>query len=258
MSSDPRHLPWDACFNVRDLGGFATRDGRTTRWRRVVRADNICRLTWHGRTALVRYGIRTVIDLRSRKELALEHDPFGRTELTGVNYLNLPQLSDAFWSRWHQRLTGHEADLLTLETSRENIARMFTVIANAPDGGVLIHCHAGKERTGLAAALLLALSGVDPDAINADQVASDAYLEPLYEAWLAQVDDAAARARGTSRLRQDPTQISRTLAAVEDQFGGVERYLLDSGVGEEDLARVRSRLRAESAMSQSDAIGTPA
>lgn len=71
MDADPRHLPWDACFNVRDLGGFPARDGHVTRWRAVVRADNICRLTHHGRAALARYGIRTAIDLRSKKELAL-------------------------------------------------------------------------------------------------------------------------------------------------------------------------------------------
>jgi protein tyrosine/serine phosphatase len=244
MIDDARHLPWDACLNVRDLGGFATRDGRTTRWRSLVRADNLCRLTWHGRTALVRYGVRTVIDLRSKKELALEHDPFDRPELADVTYLNLPQLSAEFWARWNHRMTGHEGDLLTLETCRQNIAEMFTAIASAPEGGVLLHCHAGKERTGLAAAMLLAVTGVDAEVINADHVASDAYLEPLYVAWLAQVDDAATRERGTAHLRLDPEQMLLTLKAVEERYGGAERYVLDCGVRRADLERVRERLLA--------------
>ncbi|OLC56996.1 MAG: hypothetical protein AUH85_04525 [Chloroflexi bacterium 13_1_40CM_4_68_4] len=244
MSQDARHLPWDACFNVRDLGGFATRDGRTTRWRSLVRADNVCRLTWHGRTALVRYGVKTVIDLRSKKELTLEHDAFGRPELAGVRYVNAPQLSEEFWARWNQGMTGHEGDLLTLETCRQNVAEMFAVIANAPEGGVLFHCHAGKERTGLATAMLLALAGVEAEAINADHVASDVYLEPLYEAWLAQVDDPAKRERGTAHLRLNPEQLLLTLRALEDRFGGVERYLLDCGVPRVDLERVRERLIA--------------
>ena len=52
MSTDPRLLHWDACLNARDLGGFPTRDGRTTRAHAVIRADNLCRLTRHGRQAL--------------------------------------------------------------------------------------------------------------------------------------------------------------------------------------------------------------
>ena len=121
---------------------------------------------------------------------------------------------------------------------------MFTAIARAPDGGVLIHCHAGKERTGLAAAMILALVGVDRVTINADHVMSDAYLEPLYEAWLAQVDDAAARQRGTAHLRVDPDQMLLTLAAIDGQFGGVERYLLESGVASDDVERIRARFLA--------------
>jgi len=244
MSADPRHLRWDACFNVRDLGGFPTRDGGTTRWRALVRADNICRLTHHGRTALARYGIRTVIDLRSKKELALEHDPFSRPELADVGYVNLPQCSDEFWAGWDPRMSGHEGDMLTFETCQGNIAAMVTAIAVAPEGGVLIHCHAGKERTGLAAAVLLALAGVDRDAINADQVAGDVYLEPLYEAWLAQAEDPARRERGTAHLRLDHDQFRLTLAALDDRYGGAERYLLGCDVAPADLARVRERLVA--------------
>lgn len=244
MTNDARHLAWDACLNVRDLGGFATRDGRTTRWRALVRADNLCRLTHHGRKALARYGIRTVIDLRSRSELTLEHDPFSRPELAGISYLSLPQLSDEFWARWNQRMTGHEGDLLTLDTCQQNIAQMITTIALAPDGGVLFHCHAGKERTGLAAAILLALAGVDADDINADHVASDVYLEPLYQAWVAAIEDPQKRERGTAHLRLDPDQMRLTLAAIDERYGDVVSYVLRCGVSRDDLARLRTRLIA--------------
>ena len=242
MIADPRHLPWDACLNVRDLGGFATRDGRTTRWRALVRADNLCRLTWHGRNALVRYGIRTVIDLRSTKELALEHDPFTRSELAEVARLHLPLLSAEFWTTWHRRMSPHEADVLALETSRPNVAALVSAIGNAPEGGVVIHCHAGKERTGLAMAVVLALVGVDRDAINADHVASDAYLEPLYEAWNAAAEDAAVRERGTGRFHLDPRQMLDTLTTLDERFGGAQQYLIDSGVEDRELDRVRERL----------------
>src|SRR5438132_6932266 len=63
MLTDPRHLHWDACLNVRDLGGFPTRGGGTTRRHALVRADNLCRLTAHGRSAMPRHGVRTAIAL---------------------------------------------------------------------------------------------------------------------------------------------------------------------------------------------------
>lgn len=242
MNADPRHLPWDACLNVRDLGGFTTRDGHQTRWRTLVRADNLCRLTWHGRTALVRYGIKTVIDLRFPSELALEHDPFSRPELDQVRRLKLPLLSEAFRTSWNHRMTGHESDLLTLATCRANFAAVIQAVADAPEGGVLFYCHAGKDRTGQVAAVLLALLGVDHELINADHVASDRYLEPLYEAWIGQADDPAVRARGASHLRLDPAQMRQTLAALNDAYGGAESYLLASGVTPGSIGRVRRRL----------------
>src|SRR5260370_9522520 len=172
MPTDPRLLHWDACLNARDLGGFPTRDGHVTRWRAVIRSDNLCRLTHHGRTELARYGVRTAIDLRSKKELALEHDPFGRPELKEVGYLNLSQTSDAFWKAWSHELSGHETDLVTLSTCPENIVAMFAAIAQAPEGAIVVYCHAGKERTGIAGALLLALAGVSIGTIASEHALS--------------------------------------------------------------------------------------
>ena len=71
-----RLLPWEGCLNVRDLGGCVTRDGRETRWRAVIRADTLCRLSATGVQALLDYGIRTIIDLRSADERATDPNPF--------------------------------------------------------------------------------------------------------------------------------------------------------------------------------------
>src|SRR5215212_4777488 len=87
-----RRLYWDACYNVRDLGGYATVDGGHTRWDAFVRADNLSRLTPAGQSALIAYGVRTVIDLRRADELTIDLNPFappsGHT--CAVTYLNLP------------------------------------------------------------------------------------------------------------------------------------------------------------------------
>lgn len=77
MDVEPvRRLAWDACYNVRDLGGYETTDGRRIRRGQFLRADDLCRLSAQGRAALVAYGVRTVVDLRSPSELARAPHPF--------------------------------------------------------------------------------------------------------------------------------------------------------------------------------------
>src|SRR4051812_19798739 len=94
MFSDqlPRRLHWDACYNVRDLGGYPTAHGGSTRWGAFVRADNLSRLTPAGQSALIGYGVGTIIDLRRAYELTIDLNPFATpSEATrGVTYLNLP------------------------------------------------------------------------------------------------------------------------------------------------------------------------
>jgi len=75
-----RHCAWEACYNIRDLGGYPTRDGSQTRWRALVRADDLSRLTPIGRRALLAYRIRTIVDLRSPAEVAHAPHPFAHNE----------------------------------------------------------------------------------------------------------------------------------------------------------------------------------
>jgi protein tyrosine/serine phosphatase len=244
LATDPRHLHWDARLNVRDLGGFSTRGGRMTRDHTVIRADNLCRLTHHGRLALVRYGVRTVIDLRDPKEYGLEHDPFSREELADVGRTRIPLLTEDFWRVWRQDTTPHEGDLLILETCRDSLAALFVAIAEAPAGGVVLMCHAGKERTGLTAALVLTVAGVGPETLAREHALSDRYLEPAYAAWVDAQPDLAAREKLAEALRTDPEQMKLTLGALDELYGGIARYLLDSGVSRAELERVRERVVA--------------
>jgi protein-tyrosine phosphatase len=242
MTTDPRQLHWDSCLNVRDLGGFPTRDGRTTSSHAVIRADNLCRLTAHGRAALLRHGVRTAIDLRDPREYPLEHDPFIRDEFNDVGRVDIPLLTQGFWRGWHPGTGAHEGDLLVLETCREPIATLFTALAAAPVGAVVIYCHAGKERTGIAAALLLELAGVDRATIGREHALSDEHLAPLYSAWHEAEPDLEERQRLTRALRPDPGQMMLTLDALDELYGGIERYLLDCGIEARDIAAVRERI----------------
>lgn len=242
-----RHLSWDACRNVRDVGGYETADGGQTRWRALLRSDNLCRLTPAGRAALVEYGVRTIVDLRSSSELAAEAHPFALPAPHGpITYLNLPFVDEsvvAATSAAEAAETSAESYCVLLEWFKPQLRTILSYIAEAAPGGVLVHCHAGKDRTGIIVALLLTLAGVPRETIAADYALSDSYLQPLYAEILDAVreDQREALAR---RLSARPETMHEVLSYLDRGYGGAREYLLACGVSESDVARLRERLRA--------------
>ncbi|WP_354641297.1 tyrosine-protein phosphatase [Kitasatospora camelliae] len=176
--TDDRRLVWDGCLNVRDLGGLPTVDGRRTRRGAVVRADNLDRLTAEGWAALAAHGIRTVVDLRNDEEyrplLPLPE---------GVELVRVP-LDALAGPDWWARFGGLDGTPLAfrpyLDHCREAVAAVVAAVGRARPGGVVVHCGAGRDRTGLATLVLLALAGVEHTAIAADYQLSTANLQPLW------------------------------------------------------------------------------
>lgn len=238
-----RALHWDACWNVRDLGGYRTPPGGETRWRSVVRSGNLSRLTEAGRDALIAYGIRTVIDVRDPREFEIDLDPFHeRGPWVGqVRYASVPLISEPEWEAIRDPEMLKRGYVVTLELSRQNIGRVMSAIAAAPPGGVVVHCHAGKERTGVVAALLLALAGVPNEVIADDYVASDAHLAAQYEAWASRESDPAKRSRLLRGFISEPDHMLVPLEHLR-RSGGAETYLREAGVTHEEIAALRERV----------------
>ena len=242
-----RLLPWDACYNVRDVGGYDTVDGRRTRWGALLRADNLCRLTRDGQAALVAHGVRTIIDLRSPSELALEPHPFA--EPAGHRgapvYLSLSLLDE---EDADAQAALAETDTTTafycraLDLFPAKIGAAITAVAEAPEGGVLVHCFAGKDRTGLVTAVLLELAGVPRETIAVDYALSDTYLQPLYNELLAPIEDAVEREKLAQQFTSLPKTLLDTLAHLDARYGGVRSYLEVCGVGAKDMERIKDRL----------------
>jgi protein-tyrosine phosphatase len=234
---DDRHLDWDGCFNVRDLGGLRAADGHETRWAAIVRADAVDRLTAKGWSALHAHGVRTVIDLRNDDEL----EPDVAPRPGGVITLHLPLdgIEDAeFWDRWKQKAPPmYYGPFLGRFPGR--VAAVMTAIARARPGGVLIHCAGGRDRTGLIAMLLLALAGVAPADIADDHALSTDRLVAFY-AQSGQDDQGPMLEEFLAREGTSARElIFSTLATLD-----VEAYLLAAGVAEEDLVAIRGRLLA--------------
>jgi len=246
-----RDLVWDGLLNVRDLGGHPTEDGGETRYDSIIRADSVRQLSDQGWAALVDYGVQTIVDLRTNDELAA--DPPGELP---VEVLHIPffETDTDDWKDVENQLeavTRSAADVATatrdvymifLEHFDRNVAAAIRAIANAPQGGVVIHCAGGKDRTGLLTALLLHVAGVDVDEIAADYALSEERLRPRHEEWFADAEgEALARPK---RMAQTPAEsIKGVFAELERRHGSVEGYLHHAGLTDDELARARARLR---------------
>jgi len=200
-----RHLDWEGCFNVRDLGGLRTTDGRRTLSGRVVRADALDALTASGWAALSAHGVRTVIDLRNDDERGIDAAP--RPASVTTVHLPLDGSEDReFWDIWD---SGPQfATPLYygphLQRFPERSAAVVSAVARAEPGGVVVHCASGRDRAGQVSMLLLALVGVAVEDIAADYALSAERLAaryaargepdqgPLVDAFLAHRDTSGA------------------------------------------------------------------
>lgn len=159
-----------------------------------------------------------------------------------MNYASVPLISEAEWKAIRDPNVLKQGYVVTLELSRANIGRALSAIANAQPGGIVVHCHAGKERTGVIAALLLALCGVPDSVIAEDYVASDRYLQSLYSEWAAaREQDPEERSRLLRGFASRPEHMLVPLERVRSE-GGIETYLQRAGVTEGELTRVKERL----------------
>jgi protein-tyrosine phosphatase len=243
-----RNLAWDGLLNARDLGGHPTEDGAETRWGSIVRADSVRLLTQEGWKAAVDYGVRTVVDLRSDEELAA--DPPGELPVDAVHIPFFDDRQDVFeeveaasaGAGDHAEATC-EVYLIFLEHFRPNVAAAIRAVAQAPDGGVVVHCHGGKDRTGLVSAFLLRLAGVGIEEIAADYALSEERLRTRHEQWFADAADEAELER-LHRISATPaSSMVDVLEELERRYGSIAGYLKAGGATDEELQRARARLR---------------
>ncbi|MCB0063775.1 MAG: tyrosine-protein phosphatase, partial [Caldilineaceae bacterium] len=133
---------------------------------------------------------------------------------------------------------------LMLDHNRPQVAQILRAVADAQPGGILIHCSAGKDRTGLICALLLALVGV-PDAIIAEDYAlSQAQLWPLYEKLVADAGGEEQVGWWLKPIAPPATMLS-LLTHLRDRYGGAVDYLRRAGLSELALSRLHERLFPE-------------
>ena len=249
----------DGAVNVRDLGDLPTEDGQKTARARLLRADNLQELTAADVAKLVRdIGVTTVVDLRSSNELAAA-GPAPLDAVAGVRHARHPVLPEvgsntdmaaaALLTRRDQDDSRYPRDPICghylgyLEDRPDQVVGALRSIA-CSRGAALVHCAAGKDRTGVVVALALTVAGVPPQAVVSDYAASGERTEAIM--------DRLRRSRLYARdINSRPADLHRpraeTMTAFLEQmdarYGGVVSWLTDHGFSGDDLSLLRAKLR---------------
>ena len=246
-NAQSRHLALEGAENLRDLGGLPTGDGGLTRSGTVLRSAGLHTLGASAQAQLIEYGLSTVIDLRNADEIEREPNPFAHQE--AVRYVHVPLfagLASGEARRADAPMPSLEGLYVgALERCQDGFRAVLEAVAANTTGTTLFHCTAGKDRTGLVAALLLGAAGATEAAIVEDYALTERQAGPLLERLLEEaVRNGVDREGFAKLLTAQPATMEATLAYLAGRYGGVPAYLSD-GLGLEPglIAALRSRLR---------------
>jgi protein tyrosine/serine phosphatase len=229
-------LDWPGCRNVRDVGGLPTADGRVTREGVLIRSDSLQYLTDEGVEAVRRSGVSRIVDLRGDDEVAGFPTPFTGTPLAVRQALQDPADPDL--------PTIVETCTWMLDRRPELFAAAVKAIADEPDGAVVVHCHGGKDRTGMVVALALSAVGVPEEAIVADYFRTQERLAPWLAEQLAGEPDTSRHPELVEFRDTRPESILAILRHLDTKYGSPEAYLRHGGLTDGDLDKLRARLVA--------------
>jgi protein-tyrosine phosphatase len=239
-----QHIAVEGSYNVRDLGGHPTGDGRVTQSRVLIRAGNLDKVSPAAQQQLLDYGVKTVIDLRDESEIEAAPNVFAQS--TAVRYLSLPLIGNVLSSNpaWQAEVnsisTLGELYGTYLEGCQLQIGAIVTAIA-ASEAATVYHCYAGKDRTGVVSALLLSAMGVPDSAIVEDYAHSRDQIAHLVVQWRV---NAVYYGEDLKRLERDagadPETMATTLKHLQQRYGGAIQYLHQCGVAASQLERLRT------------------
>jgi protein tyrosine/serine phosphatase len=224
-----RLIALEGAVNFRDLGGYAAQDGQRTRWRVLFRADGLSDLTAADLSIMETLGIRTVIDLRSATELERSRFDIDAHPVAFHHFPFIEELPDAQEFDRRPGLLGSQYQEILRDAGPKIIA-VLDVLSAPRALPAVFHCTAGKDRTGVLAALVLSLLGVDEPTVVADYALSgDAMLRLRAKLILKYPEGRETLENIDEVFSADPVQMELLLVHLRAQYGSAEAYLARLG-----------------------------
>lgn len=229
----------EAAENVRELGGYRTKDGKMTKNKVYLRGGNTNNLTKNDVKQLTDYGVKLEIDLRSKLEV--DEQPSILKNIETIEYQHIPMLDGLATMREKNIIpsTMYEVYVNLLENGKEDYKKIFKSILKH-NGVTLFHCSAGKDRTGVLALLILGLANVDNEIIIADYAVSEDNISNLlnkakeYEI----LHNTTIPKQFLASKRED---MENTIEYISNKYNNVRGYLKEVGLSEKELNELNDR-----------------
>jgi protein-tyrosine phosphatase len=258
--------------NTRDIGGYATSDGSTLRWRQIIRSDNLSRLTASDFQKLEEMGLKTIIDLRTDRENEqgptkwkgdnpprIYHFPIGRADNDWFNAQRKMLKSNRFTERqsMEHMLNGYR---MIAEEGLPSYQKLMSLVLDESNWPVMIHCNAGKDRAGVATMLILEALGVGRETIMEDFLLTNDVSRTKEKATILSKErknygnrpgSSMGKGRGPSPnawfpiVGVAPEMLEAFYSEADEQYGSIDALLNEIGVDQEARRALAASLTTE-------------
>jgi protein-tyrosine phosphatase len=243
--SSKRLVHMQGAYNFRDVGGYKTTDGKEVVWGTVYRSADVSRLTDHDLDTLSARHIHTVIDFRGKKESAAAPDHL----LPETKYQLCPAGSDSLPTAAQIKTMIQQGDFVKFYGNTrylgERYKPLFQELLALPEGqAIMYHCTGGRDRTGMATALFLYALGVPQATIEADFVASNVYLQPMYGRMFKSMEQSTGMSEAAIRkaMELQPAFLQSMFDAIRAKYGTVENFFeKELGIGATELKQLKKK-----------------
>ena len=252
LREDTRKLPFTGAHNFRDLGGYKTSDGKTVKWGKVYRSDNLHSLTDEDLKYMERLNLKSVVDFRSDEErneepdrltpdmtpilLPIKFEPEGVTE-------NLTR--DLTFGNLDSSNLLRDFNIILVKEFTEEYREFFRHIVDNGGEPFVLHCTAGKDRAGFGSAMILTVLGVPREKIIEDYLLTNAYVSDHVDRKLLETELKTFFRADSDNLRKinfvEERYIQAAFDTIDSHWGGMDQYISEGlNLTEEDIGKIRN------------------
>ena len=255
LREDYRKLPFTGAHNFRDLGGYKTEDGRTVKWGKIYRSDNLHFLTDEDLKYMKRLNIKSVVDFRSVEERESEPDrlnpdmkqlllpiKFQPKELDNDSIKNL--MKDLTFGDLDSSNLLRDFNIAIVEEFADEYKNFFRHIIENNAEPFVFHCTAGKDRAGFASAMILTILGVPREKVIEDYLLTNTYVEDHVDNKMLEIELKTFFRADTDNLRKinlvEERYIQAAFDTIDSKWGGMDRYISEAlNLSEEDILKLQ-------------------